>query len=74
MPLSMDGSNLTEPYWFKRCCEWLFEHGYTITLSDSEIHHVASHCLLWGSEIQSSIGLAPASMVSAVYRHMQEGK
>ena len=24
------GTNLTEPYWFKRCCEWLNEEGYLV--------------------------------------------
>lgn len=27
-----DGSNLTDPYWFKRCVGWIVEKGYTLTL------------------------------------------
>ena len=30
--LRRDGSNLTDPYWFKRCIQWLHSRGYVVSL------------------------------------------
>jgi len=73
--LSIDGSNLTDPYWRCRCEDWLDERGWhfsnrTLVTAwhkddKGKRYHVEAYCP-WPE--------APARLVSAVWRRMQEEK
>lgn len=70
--IKADGSNLTDPYWFWRCCEWLTSTGWDIQIGADGFHeswrmdgspdeHVALNGPIPTAE-------APARLVSVVWR------
>ena len=69
-----DGSNLTDPYWFKACCEWLLTHGWDFACKND-----GHECWKFDDSPRgvSQVDLncpwpeAPARLVSAVWRRMQ---
>lgn len=73
--LVTNGSNLTDPYWFWRCCEWLSQNCWDIQLGSDGFHEAwndKESVAMNGPIPMYLLSEAPARLVSAVFRRMQK--
>lgn len=69
--LSKDGSNLADPYWFKRCCEWMNTRKFVVTLG-AETHMCDDYMKNRSVWAYCPLALAPAALVSAVLQQEKQ--
>ena len=74
--LNEDGSNLTAAHWIWECLKWLVDQGLVVCLEPREGRaHLAYRPMIGGSfEVACPLAEAPARLVSAVWRRMQQAK